>query len=121
VTASPKGWLVSFIPDCEGRWQVTATDSVGNQARVTQFADSEQRNAENSNAPADIDGMREAAEAAGGALIGPDFDFKSTIAASSTPSQLKSAQPLWDRSWIIGLLLGVYSVELITRRISKLL
>lgn len=121
LTASPKGWLVSFIPDCEGRWQVAATDSAGNQARVTQFADSEQRNAENSNAPADIDGMREAAEAAGGALIGPDFDFKSAIAASTTPGQLKSAQPLWDRSWIIGLLLGVYSVELITRRISKLL
>jgi hypothetical protein len=121
AVSSPNGWLASVTPDALGRWQLTATDSTGNVATMSLPVEPMVRTAENSNTPPDIDGMRQIADATGGALIGSDPVFQPKSAETAEDEGAKSSQPLWNQSWLLGALLGLYALELITRRMFRLL
>jgi len=36
-------------------------------------------------------------------------------------AEVKTAEPIWNQSWLLGVLLGLYAVELIARRVFRLL
>jgi hypothetical protein len=122
ATPAQGGWQAMFTPNVEGRWQLIATDAAGNRAAMSLPVQAEVRTAENSNTPPDIDGLRHIAEATGGALIGSDPVFQPEIAtpAAALPDA-RTSQPIWNQSWLLGLLLGLYGVELIVRRAFRLL
>jgi hypothetical protein len=119
--SSPNGWVATLTPDAIGRWQLTATDSTGNVASMSLPVDQELRTAENSNSPPDIEGMRQIADATGGALVGADPVFQPKTAEAPGADETKSSQPLWNQSWLLGALLGLYAIELIARRMFRLL
>jgi len=119
--SSPAGWQATFTPAIQGRWQLTAADSAGNLATMSLPVQQEVRTAENSNTPPDIDGMRQIADATGGALIENDPVFQPETTTSAAGAEQKSALPLWNQSWLLGILLGLYSIELIVRRMFRLL
>ncbi len=119
--ASPNGWLAILTPDVVGHWQLTATDASGNVATISLPVDQQIRTAENSNAPPDVDGMRQIAEATGGALIGSDPVFQPKAALAPGADEAGTSEPLWNQSWLLGALLGLYAVELVARRMFRLL
>jgi hypothetical protein len=112
---------VTFTPDTEGRWELTATDAAGNFARITIPVGARKTQVESLDDPVDVESLRKLAEATGGALV------ENTTAAIQprieTPQlpETKRARPLWDTQWLIAALLGIYGVELVLRRIAKLL
>jgi hypothetical protein len=118
---SPAGWQAAFTPNVQGRWQLTATDSAGNQAAISLPVEAEILTAENSNAPPDMEGMRHIAEATGGALIDSNPVFTPEPESQPAASGEKTLEPLWNQSWLLGLLLGLYAAELIVRRVFRLL
>jgi hypothetical protein len=118
---SPNGWVATFTPDALGRWQLNATDAKGNIASMSLPVEETERTAENSNAPPDIEGMRQIAEATGGALIGADPVFQPKPADAPGEDDAKTSEPLWNQSWLLGTLLGLYAIELIARRMFRLL
>jgi hypothetical protein len=119
--SSPGGWVAILTPDVIGQWQLNATDATGKVATISLPVDQEIRTAENSNAPPDIDGMRLIADATGGALIGSDPVFEPKTADLGTGDDVKTTEPLWNQSWLLGALLGLYAVELVARRMFRLL
>ena len=116
------------MPDAEGRWELAATDSSRAQARLTIPVTAQVRTAETMNLPADVDGMRRFAEATGGALLGEDdgsirsrtADGNATAPADGAP-EAHHTEALWDNHWLIAALLGLYGLELVTRRLFRLL
>jgi hypothetical protein len=119
--SSPAGWQATFTPEVQGRWQLTAADSAGNLATMSLPVQQEVLTAENSNTPPDLDGLRQIADATGGALIESDPVFQPEITTPAEASEAKSVQPIWNQSWLLGVLLGLYTLELIVRRMFKLL
>lgn len=115
------GSQVSFTPDAEGRWEVSANDSAGNFARITMPVAIKGTAVESTDIPADVEALRRMAEATGGGLIGNDPAAIRPRPAAAQASATKLPQPLWDTRWIIATLLGLYGVELVTRRLAKLL
>ncbi len=118
---STAGWQASFTPRIQGRWQLTATDSAGSLASMSLPVQAQVLTAENSNAPPDITGMRRIADATGGALIDSNPVFEAQPTAPVESSGIKTILPLWNHSWLLGLLLGLYATELIVRRVFRLL
>jgi len=118
---SPNGWVATFTPDVLGRWQLSATDGAGNVAAMSLPVEEMVRTAENSNAPPDVDGMRQIADATGGALIGTDPVFQPKTADIPGGEEARTSEPLWNQSWLLGTLLGLYAIELIARRMFRLL
>ena len=104
-----------------GRWQLSATDGAGNVAAMSLPVEEMVRTAENSNAPPDVDGMRQIADATGGALIGTDPVFQPKTADIPGGEEARTSEPLWNQSWLLGTLLGLYAIELIARRMFRLL
>jgi uncharacterized membrane protein len=121
AVSSPNGWVATFTPDVLGRWQLSATDAKGNVASMSLPVGDTVRTAENSNAPPDIEGMRQIADATGGALIGADPVFQPKPADTPGGDEAKTSEPLWNQSWLLGTLLGLYAIELIARRMFRLL
>ena len=119
--ASPDGWQASFTPNVQGRWELMATDSKGNRASMSLPVQSDVVTAENSNAPPDVEGLRHIADATGGAVIGSDPVFQPQDTTPAAGTEAKIIQPMWNQSWLLALLLGLYVVELITRRVMRLL
>ncbi|MGB8352351.1 MAG: hypothetical protein WCD79_00530 [Chthoniobacteraceae bacterium] len=111
----------NFTPDTEGRWEVRATDTAGNNARITLNVSAQVRTTESVNLPPDVEGMRRIAEATGGALIEDGAPVFHSQLPQDQSSEIKYAQPLWNNGWLIGILLGLYGAELITRRCFRLL
>jgi hypothetical protein len=64
--------------------------------------------------------MRELAESTGGALLGKTTVFRPSAQSAEKP-RVKRAEPVWHNGWLLALLLGVYSTELIVRRRVRLL
>jgi hypothetical protein len=120
ATKADGSWQATLTPDIEGRWQLIATGTADDTASMTLPVEKELRTAENSNAPPDLDGMRRIAEATGGALITSDPVFQQQAAESAGGVELKTSQPAWNETWLLGLLLGLYGTELIVRRIFRL-
>jgi hypothetical protein len=63
--------------------------------------------------------LRRLAEATGGALIesgAPVFNQLKT----ERPGDILRTQPIWNTGWLVALLLGGYAIELVTRRVFKL-
>jgi hypothetical protein len=121
ATAAPNGWQASFTPDAEGRWQLIATGTDGSAATMSLPVEAELRTAENSNSPPDVDGLRQIANETGGALVENDPVFQTQIRPSTVGMEAKMVQPLWNQSWLLGVLLGLYAVELVARRVFRLL
>ena len=111
----------AFIPDADGRWQVEASDSKGNLARITLRISTQAQKTEAINIPADLEGLRSLSEATGGALIGEDFKTLQIRSAESSLHPLRISHPIWNAPWCVLFLLGVYAAELATRRLFKLL
>jgi hypothetical protein len=121
AASSPDGWQATLTPDAQGRWQVIATGTEGDVATMSLPVEAQIRTQENSNAPPDVDGMRRIADATGGALIESDPVFRPESAAPMAGAEVKTAEPIWNQSWLLGVLLGLYAVELIARRVFRLL
>jgi hypothetical protein len=111
----------SFIPDVEGRWEVQASDKTGGQARITLPVTRQVRTKETMNLPVDEEALRRIADATGGALIESDAAAFHQPPPVDESLRAVHAHPLWNTQWLIALLLGIYSVELISRRFSRLL
>ncbi|MFA7343424.1 MAG: hypothetical protein WC003_03880 [Terrimicrobiaceae bacterium] len=121
ATEVGKPQLAGFVPDSEGKWEVVAGNADGDRARITLTVSTRDQTLETSNLPPDADGLRRIAEATGGALIDTeDATVFRLRAGEDRESPLKS-MPLWNSSWLLALLLGVYGAELITRRLFRLL
>jgi len=121
ATSSSNDWQSNFTPDAEGRWQINASDTAGDTASVSIPVEAVARTAENSNAPPDVDGLQAIAEATGGSLIGSDPVFQTESRTPVAGVELKNAEPAWNQSWLLGVLLGLYVVELVARRVFRLL
>lgn len=113
-------WEASFTPDAEGCWSAGANATDGEAVRISIPVGTQSRTAEQMNLPPDVDGLRQLAEATGGAIIDSANSVFSQIAAERPPEMLR-AQPLWDDGWLVVLLLGIYATELVLRRIFRLL
>lgn len=119
-TNTKGAWDVSFTPDQEGRWEITAENGSGDMARISLPVSQHSRTVETVNTPADLEGMRRLAEATGGALI--DKESTAFPAPPETrSSERRKTRPLWDESSLLLLLLGFYATELVTRRWYRLL
>jgi hypothetical protein len=127
-------WEADFLPDGEGRWQLDAANPDQAHARLTIPVSAQVRTAETQNLPADVDGMRRLAEATGGVLLGendgaafraPVPENAAGVQADAVPGlgtlEPRHTEALWNTRWLIALLLGVYGVELVTRRLFRLL
>ncbi|MEP6663595.1 MAG: vWA domain-containing protein [Verrucomicrobiota bacterium] len=113
-------WKAVFTPTTPGNWEVRATNSLNHLARITFAVAEKKRSTEMLNLPADLPGMRQLAESTGGALL-------ENTSAFPRPNHLaddfrvKQVEPLWNSGWWLGVLLGFYGIELILRRMFKLL
>ncbi len=112
-------WTAVFTPTAPGNWTVRATNFLNNSARITFPVAAKAFSVEMLNLPANIAGMRQLAESTGGALVEKTTDFRPKNLTDDFHS--KRVKPLWNSAWLLGLLLGLYGVELIARRIFKLL
>ena len=121
ATSASNDWQSTFTPDAEGRWQINTSDASGDTASMSLPVEAEVRTAENSNAPPDVDGLQTIAEATGGSLIQSDPIFQAENNSTTAGVELKTSQPAWNQSWLLGLLLGLYAVELVARRVFRLL
>jgi hypothetical protein len=110
-------WLASFAPSAVGHWEVRAGNA--GEARVGFTVSEKARTAETLGLPADVEGLRQLAESTGGALLGDEPAFRRD--EESPAGQHKRSQPLWDSSWLLATLLGLYGAELLTRRWFRLL
>ncbi len=128
ATAEGSAWEADFVPDVAGRWELSATDPSQAQARLTVPVTAQVRTVETMNLPVDVDGMRRLADATGGTLIGDDdggsvrtlADANANASTVGTPDR-RHGEALWNTRWLIALLLGVYSLELLIRRLFRLL
>ncbi|MEO7297534.1 MAG: vWA domain-containing protein [Verrucomicrobiota bacterium] len=113
-------WKSAFTPTAPGIWEVRATNSFHHTARLTFSVAAKARSTELLNLPTDLAVMRQIAQSTGGALV-----EKATVFERSKNLQddfrAKRAQPLWNSGWLLGILLGFYAIELIVRRVFKLL
>ncbi|MGC3990049.1 MAG: hypothetical protein QM796_10300 [Chthoniobacteraceae bacterium] len=115
-------WSASFNPAAIGRWEVQATDATGNAARLTFNVAKKVQTTETLNLPPNVDQMRELADSTGGALIGEEPAFQANATTHDDSSlQMAHIQPLWNSSWLLALMLGLYATELIVRRCFRLL
>jgi hypothetical protein len=113
-------WEASFVPDAEGCWKAQADATEGDAAKLSIPVVAKVRTAEMMNLPPDVDGLRQLAEATGGAVIEPDHPAFNQF-AFERPGEILRTRPLWNNGWIVALLLGVYVVELLVRRRFRLL
>lgn len=113
-------WSASVTPDAEGRWEVRATDPAGNLTRVIFSVAKKMLTIETANLPPDVEGMRRLAESTGGALIGEGPVFQKHTQEDDGLKILR-VHPMWNSTWLLTLLLGLYAAELVTRRLLRLL
>jgi len=113
-------WTAAFTPDQPGMWGVSAVDGAASSAGLQFPVSDKARTTEALDIPPDIEGMRRIAESTGGALIGDEPVFK-TRTVTDGEWQRKNTEPLWNSSWLLAALLGLYGTELAVRRIFKLL
>jgi len=113
-------WKSAFTPTAPGTWEVRATNSFHHMARITFAVAAKTRSTEMLNLPTDFAGMRQLAQSTGGALVEKATVFQRTNNLEDD-FRAKSVQPLWNSGWLLGVLLGFYGIELITRRVFKLL
>jgi len=120
ATNGESGWTATFTPNTTGTWEVQATGTGKKSARLVFPISEKTQSAELMNLPPDMDGMRQLAEATGGAMVedAPVFQPRDETAAKSG---LQHVQPLWNSTWLLGGLLGLYGTELILRRRFRLL
>ena len=114
-------WLASFVPTMPGRWLAEATDAGGASARATVAVANNAQTLETMRLPTDVDGLRRLAESTGGALIEEAPVFHAAAKPDADAAKVVRMQAVWDSRWLAALLLGVYAVELVMRRIYKLL
>jgi hypothetical protein len=124
VTAADEadgGWRTGFTPATPGRWEVRAADAARNAARLTFLVPEKPRTTESLNLPPDIEGMRRLAESTGGALIEEASPIFHAPPTPDEQARIRRVQPVWNSSWLLALLLGLYAAELILRRCYRLL
>jgi hypothetical protein len=117
-------WLASFIPDEDGSWLAQASTPDGSVASSSILVASHAQarlTLEMMNLPPDVDGLRRLAESTGGAMIGESPVFQTSPLVAGGLQKIGMARPLWDTRWLAGLLLGLYAIELIVRRMFRLL
>ena len=124
-------WEADFVPDVEGRWNVSASTPLADHARLTIPVSAQVRTTETLNLPADVDGMRRLAEATGGTLIGEDdagavrtradADGGASAIPADGATDRRHTEALWNTRWLIALLLSMYGAELVIRRLFRLL
>ncbi len=113
-------WTTTFTPSAAGVWKVEATGAGKKFARLVFPVSVNSKSVEMMNQPPDVDGMRQLAEATGGSMIEDAPVFQPREDASAVPP-LTHIHPLWNSSWLLGALLGLYGTELILRRRFRLL
>jgi hypothetical protein len=120
ATNGESAWTASFTPDAAGDWEVRAIGSGKKSARLSFPVPVTSQSAEMMNLPPDVGGMRELAEATGGAMIEDAPVFQPRENSAAAPG-LQHVRPLWNSAWLLAGLLGLYATELIVRRRFKLL
>jgi hypothetical protein len=117
---NPGTWQATFVPETAGNWIAKAGIPQGDEAKISIAVLAQTRSAELMNLPPDVDGLRQLAEATGGALIEPGRPVFNQHAVER-PGEILKARPLWNRGWLVALLLAIYAAELVVRRFYKLL
>lgn len=112
-------WQASFTPDREGCWEAQASTTDGDAAKLSFVVVAQAHTAEMMNLPPDVDGLRRLAEATGGTLIESGAPVFSQLKPEHAGDILRT-QPIWNTGWLVALLLGGYAIELVTRRVFKL-
>ncbi len=112
-------WQASFTPEREGCWEAKASTTDGDEAKLSFAVVAQARTAEMMNLPPDVDGLRRLAEATGGRLIESSVPVFSQL-KPERPGDILRTQPIWNTGWLVALLLGGYALELVTRRVFKL-
>jgi hypothetical protein len=113
-------WTTTFAPDTAGKWEAKAEDREGNSAKLVFPVSEKPRTLETSNLPPNLDCMRQLAESTGGAMIADEPVFQKRDGLEEE-SAIQHTKPLWNSSWLLALLLGLYGSELVVRRRFKLL
>jgi hypothetical protein len=124
VDTNGPAWQASFIPDEAGSWLAQASTPDGSFASSSILVSSHAQaglTLEMMNLPPDVDGLRRLAESTGGAMIEEAQVFQTPQPVAGGLPKIGLARPLWDTRWLAGLLLGLYAVELIVRRMFRLL
>ena len=109
-------------PPAAGLWQIEARDDAGAVTHAWLSADPQgAKRGELPAAAPDEELLRALAAQTSGAVL--EDSVPASWHRSAPPSQLLSEhrQPLWHRSWIFGVLLGCYGLEMFLRRRWKLL
>ncbi|MAE60113.1 MAG: hypothetical protein CMJ49_02025 [Planctomycetaceae bacterium] len=72
---------------------------------------------------ADRRGLAEIAAASGGTLIDPDgrFDYANWLPRYPSEVVQTERKALWHTSWVFGILLGLFLVELLVRRLNRMI
>ena len=114
--------VFSWRPALEGYWQILATDASGRQASHWLTVDRAAPTGEYSGIPPDEELMRDLANRTGGAVLENSPPAAWQMARQASGALLEERKtPLWQRRWVLGLLLGLYGLELLLRRRWKML
>jgi len=109
-------------PVTAGRWQVTAQQGAGPSAHAWITVEAPHlETGERSGAAPNEDLLRRIADATGGAVLTDIAPPAWSLPPPRTILTVERREPLWHRSWIFALLLGLYGLELLLRRRWNLL
>ncbi len=108
--------VFQWKPTIEGFWQITATDANGREARHWLSVDKSTVTGELSGMAPDETLMRTLASRTGGSILEKDPPATWLEVRSAAELLAERREPLWHRGWVFGMLLGLYSVELLLRR-----
>jgi hypothetical protein len=111
-----------FQPPRVGLWQITAMDDQGRQTRHWLSVKKSTNAGELSGKPPDEELLRELAARTGGDILDAALPPSWQPAPPSHGEMLaERRQPLWHRTWVLAVLLGIFSLELVLRRRWKLI
>lgn len=111
-------WQAEWKPDSIGRWQITARDPEGRQARIfVRVYDQPPHIKDLANFSAEVERLRKLGEATGGGLI--EYGLPRSWSAHPPLGENllpEKSYPLWNSWTVLLLCLTFYSTELLLRR-----
>lgn len=113
--------VLVWKPKTEGFWQITATDQAGHTAKHWLSVKTTAHDSEHAGTATDDEVLRQLALRTGGAVLanGAPSTWQKEQAGGELLAERRQLE--WHRPWVLGLILGIYGLELVLRRRWKLL